>query len=120
MNDYNPKCKPKQDKSWVTEDVKRLFNGRRQARRTPNYQKLDMNVKKTCNKAYTDFLNEKCDEIDYSKIVIPAEAHRRVKELSEKKRSSCHSGIVKNEKGIVVFEAEDVKKLAPIHQGPSR
>ena len=78
----------KQHKEWITDEIKDLLDKRRKAKEKTNYRDIDKQVKKKCNEAYAEYLERKCDEIEDRILVNPAEAHRRIKDISGKKRYS--------------------------------
>ena len=83
LKEYIPeKQSKKEQKTWITEDIKELFDKRRKAKGTNEYPLIDKLVKKKCNEEYTKFLEEKC-EIEERLLVNPAEAHKRIKNSQE-------------------------------------
>ena len=58
---------------------------------------------------HTKFLEEKCEEIEERLLVNPAEAHKRIKELSGKQRNSRRTHMIKDENGLLLLESSEVK-----------
>ena len=102
LKDYIPKHNKKEQKTWITEDIKELFDKRRKAKGTNEYPLIDKQVKKKCNEEYTKFLEVKCKEIGERLLVNPAEAHKRIEEISGKQRSSRRTSMIKNKNGLLL------------------
>ena len=58
---------PKQERTmrreWMTEEILRKMEARRRHKRnTPEYRRLDSEIRRECNQAKERWLNEKCDK----------------------------------------------------------
>ena len=110
LKEYIPmKQNKKEQKTWITEDIKELFDKRRRAKGTKEYPLIDKRVKKKCNEEYTKFL-EKTAEIEERLFVIPTEVHKRIKELSGTQRNSRRTSMIKDDNGLLLLESSEVKE----------
>ena len=100
----------KQHKESITDEIKNLSDKRRKAKGKTNYPDIDKEVKKKCNEVYAEYLDRKCDETEDSLVVNPAEAHRRIKDNSGKKRFSCKTCLIKDKNGTLLIENNHVKE----------
>ena len=100
----------KEQKTWITENIKELFDKRRRAKGTIEYPLIDKQVKKKCNEEYTKFLEVKFEEMEERLPVNPAEAHKRISELSGKPRISRRTSMIKDENGLLLLESSEVKE----------
>ena len=99
----------KQHKESITDEINNMSDKRRKAKGKTNPD-IDKEVKKKCNEAYAENLERKCDETEDSIVVNPAEAHRRSKDISGKKRYSCKTRLIKDKNGTLLIENNLLKE----------
>ena len=100
----------KESKSWINEEIKNLFEKRRQQYgRSDDYKRMEKVIKKKYTKAHEDSLTEKCKVIEKSYNSNPKVGHERIREISSKKHYKTTTGCIKDKNENILFEEQKIK-----------
>ena len=103
-----PKQNRKQHKKWITTEILELMEHRRLAKKDDKkYQVLNKEIKKKCNEAKENWLNEQCAELENSKIENNKLVHEKIREISGK-RKGTQSSCIKSKEGNILLDKEDI------------
>ena len=96
-------------KEWMTEDILRMMDERRQqkGKNENRYRELDRAIKRECTKAKEKWMDENCKEVEDLDKRDEQRKYEKVKEITFKKKRNISTGIKKAD-GTVVMESEEV------------
>ena len=103
-----PKKARKHHKEWITAEILDLMEQRRLAKPKPQeYKLLHKLIKKKCNEAKEQWLNQQCQDIETNVLKDSKFVHDKIKDVSGKKACSS-SGCIKAKDGSILMDKEDI------------
>ena len=105
-----PKKEKKKTKVWMTDQILQKMEVRKTYKSTNDerYRETNREITRDCRIAKEAWLNEQCQEIEkLEKHYKSREMHKKVKELSLKKKSEA-VGCIKDKNGNVLFGQEEI------------
>ena len=106
--EHIPVSKRKEDKKWMKTEILQLMEERRKAKNDElKYKELDKQVKKRCNEAKEEWINNQCQEIEANACIDSKTMHQKIKDVTGRKASAT-TGCLRSKDGSILMEKEDI------------
>ncbi|GFO31859.1 Zinc finger protein 665 [Plakobranchus ocellatus] len=106
-----PKVTRKAKQRWMTEDILKIMDKRRLAKdNKEEYETLQKVIRKKCDEAKENWINDKCNSIDLHCRSTPQVMYRNIDEITGKKTCSS-TGCLKSKNGDIIHVMEKEKIL---------
>ena len=93
----------------MTDEILEKMEDRKKAKNTPEYERLNKEIKKMCKQEKEKWCNKMCDEIEAKQNLNGTKKfHDNIKEFVGKKTSNSAGGCIKSKDGEMIFEREKV------------
>ena len=93
----------------MTDEILEKMEVRKKAKNTPEYERLNKEIKKMCKQEKEKWCNKMCDEIEAKQNLNGTKKfHDNIKEFVGKKTSNSAGGCIKSKDGEMIFEREKV------------
>ncbi|GFO12223.1 MORC family CW-type Zinc finger protein 3 [Plakobranchus ocellatus] len=103
-----PKGTRKAKQRWMTEDILKIMDKRRLAKdNKEEYETLQKVIRKKCDEAKENWINDKCNCIDLHCRSTPQVMYRNIDEITGKKTCSS-TGCLKSKNGDIIMEKEKI------------
>ena len=108
-NESAPKIEKKAKQIWMTDEILEKMEVRKKAKNTPEYERLNKEIKKMCKQEKEKWCNKMCDEIEAKQNLNGTKKfHDNIKEFVGEKKSNSAGGCIKSKEGEMIFEREKV------------
>ena len=109
IEEHIPKKTSKEHKKWMSKDILDLMEERRKLKKeVPEYKKLNKRIKKKCNEAKEEWINEQCQEIEQNQSKNSKYIHSKINEVSGNKIKCNSPSCIKSKDGTMLMEREEV------------
>ena len=103
-----PTLKRRAKQKWMTEDILKLMDKRRQAKcNNENYEAIHREIRNKCDKAKENWIKEKCKEIELHQRSTPKVMYRNIEEIIGK-RTCSSTGCLKTKEGSIIMDKEKI------------
>ena len=103
-----PPLKRRAKQKWMTEDILKLRDKRRQAKcNNKNYEAIHKEIRNKCDEAKENWIKEKCKEIELHQKSTPKVMYRNIEEIIGKKTCSS-TGCLKTKEGNIIMDKEKI------------
>ncbi|KAG1673509.1 Craniofacial development protein 2 [Nymphon striatum] len=104
-----PKINKKEHKKWMSKEILDLMEERRKVKnKVTEYKNLNRLIKRKCNNAKENWINEQCQEIEHKKNTDSKYMHSKIKDISGIKSRYTSTNCIKSKEGIMLMEKEDI------------
>ena len=108
MEETIPPKYNKTNKKWMTQDILKLMEERRQAKsNVEKYNALNREIKTKCNEAKESWINDQCQEIEKHQNKDSKYMHSKIKEVSGRKGCS-NTGCIRSKEGNILMDKGDI------------
>ena len=107
-----PKQERRRRQRWMTEEILDKMEERRECkeRNHRRYEELNQEIRQNCDTAKENWIDHQCNEVEELERTHKIESmHRKIKEITGKKKRA-KGNIIKNKEGKIVMEIEEVLK----------
>ncbi|KAG1679705.1 Craniofacial development protein 2 [Nymphon striatum] len=102
-----PKINKKEHKKWMSKEILDLMEERRKVKnKVTEYKNLNRLIKRKCNNAKENWINEQCQEIEHKKNTDSKYMHSKIKDISGIKSRGSKPELIKNIDGPPILEDE--------------
>ena len=103
-----PPLKRRAKQKWMTEDILKLMDKRRQAKHNnENYEAIHKEIRNKCDEAKENWIKEKYKEIELHQRSTPKEMYRNIEEIIGK-RTCSSTGCLKTKKGSIIMDKKKI------------
>ena len=103
-----PPLKRRAKQKWMTEDILKLMDKRRQAKcNNENYEAIHKEIRNKCDEAKENWIKEKCKEIELHQRSTPKVMYRNIEEIIGK-RTCASTGCLKTKEGSIIMDKEKI------------
>ena len=103
-----PPLKRRAKQKWMTEDILKLMDKRRQAEcNNENYEAIHKEIRNKCDEAKENWIKEKCKEIELHQRSTPKVMYRNIEEIIGK-RTCSSTGCLKTKEGSIIMDKEKI------------
>ena len=93
----------------MKKDILYLMDQRRKAKGDKaKYERLNNEVKKRCNEAKEEWLEDKCCEIEISRRGDSKAMYRNIEEITGRKRTCTSTGCLKAKDGTIIMDKKEI------------
>jgi len=106
-----PKRMKTKKQKWMTEEIIEMMAERKamKGRNQEVYDDINRRIQVKCNEAKEAWMNKQCEEIEQLQACHNYSAvHKKVKEVTNKKKGHSNAGCVKDRNGNVLFDGVDI------------
>ena len=102
-----PPLKRRAKQKWMTEDISKLMDKRRQAKcNNENYEAIHKEIRNKCDEAKENWIKEKCKEIELHQRSTPKVMYRNIEEIV--KRTCSSTGCLKTKEGSIIMDRKKI------------
>ena len=106
---YVPKRKSVARKVWMTEEILSMMEEPRKVKNQPQmYKILNKRIKLLCKEAKIKYFEDQCYHIENSWNRNPRDSHKKIKDVTGKRRNNNYSSVIKDEKGTVLMDENKI------------
>ena len=109
MEEHIPKKDAKVHKKWMNRKILDLMEERRKQKKDETgYKILNKKIKKECNAAKEEWINEQCQEIERNQYTDSRYIHTKINEVSGKNFKCNKPGCLKSKDGTMLMDKEEI------------